>query len=167
MDNDLLRLMESNKKVSEINEQEKLRDEVSRLVVETKRFLKPAQKEESSGPRGSTSTARSSRIKLQAVKLTKFRGEDPEEWQPWWEHFSLTIHLNDEVTVEDKIQYLYMSVEGPALELVRGWSKTVANYPAVIKLLEDTYGRVDVIKSVHFAGLNSLPDATQKGDHRP
>ena len=117
MDDDILRLMDSSRKVSEINEQEALREEVNRLVVETKRFLKPAEREESTGPRGSTSP-RPNRVKLQAVKLTKFRGEDPEEWQPWWEHFSSTIHLNDEVTAEDKIQYLYMSLQGPALELV-------------------------------------------------
>ena len=42
MDDDILRLMDSSRKVSEINEQEALREEVNRLVVETKRFLKPA-----------------------------------------------------------------------------------------------------------------------------
>ncbi len=52
------------------------------------------------------------------------------------------------------------------MELVGGCSKTVANYTAVIKLLEDTFGKTDVMKSVHFAVLNSLRDATKKGDHK-
>lgn len=83
-------------------------------------------------------------MKLQAVKISNFKGDYPEEWQPLWKHFSSIIQNND--AGKDKIQYLYMYLEGSALELVGGWSKTVAYYSAVFEILENTFGSPDEMK---------------------
>ena len=76
-------------------------------------------------------------------------------------HHCPTNDYKDKVV---KFNYLISFLEGPALDLVKGYSITSGNYDAAVDELEETFGRPDATKESHFQALNHLPAVTDQND---
>ena len=57
----------------------------------------------------------------------------------------------------DKFNYLHSRLEGDALEVIGGMTLTNANYDKAKDILNERYGRQDVIVNVHYKSLVNLP----------
>ena len=69
----------------------------------------------------------SSKAKLPKLTLPKFAG-DPTEWTTFWDSFSSAIHLSEELSEIDKLQYLKSLLVGTAAETISGLPLSGSNY---------------------------------------
>lgn len=78
----------------------------------------------------------SSRPKLPKLYLLKFSGEIIQ-FQTFWESFTSAVHLNLDLSVIDKFDYLKGLLEGPAASAIQGLTLSETNYTAALELLKD------------------------------
>ena len=70
-----------------------------------------------------------------------------------WDSFNSTIDKNSGIPNRDKFKHLKALLEDPAARVVQGLPLTDANYAHARKLLEDRYGKTQVIISAHMGNL--------------
>ena len=107
-------------------------------------------------------------IKPKLLKLTleRFKG-DVTTFQSFWEQFNSTIHENPSIPRTDKFKHLKALLEGPAARVIQGLTLTAANYDQARKdLLEDRYGKTQVIISAHMDNLLKLNPCTNDKPQR-
>ena len=93
-------------------------------------------------------TSNSVKPRLPKLSLPKFRG-DVTKWQSFWDSCKSAIHENSDISTI-KFNYLNSLLEGTAARTVRGLTLTSSNYNAAIKMLQEHYGKPQIIKSAHI-----------------
>ncbi|XP_037515412.1 uncharacterized protein LOC119391836 [Rhipicephalus sanguineus] len=78
------------------------------------------------------------------------------DWQSFWDHFSATIHLNDELLQIEKFKYLLSYFTGAAKRAIEGIRLTEDNYSIAIKTLTQRFGRRDLLINEHVDHLLAL-----------
>jgi hypothetical protein len=110
------------------------------------------------------SSKRSTSIRLPKLTLPTFDGK-VLEWTSWWEQFNADIHLNEELPDISKFSYLRSLVGGEAAQAIAGLALTSENYPHAVELLQDRFGRKELIITSHIQSLLSL-DASKSSTLR-
>ena len=83
-------------------------------------------------------------VKLPKIELKKFDG-NILKWTEFWEAFESTIHENKNLHNGDKFNYLKGQLQGPASEVLSGLELTTENYNIAIELLQERYGKKQVM----------------------
>ena len=143
-------------------------DKISDKIV-----LKPSPQVEGSdsapsvgpGHKQQVNQATTVKPKLPKLTLEKFRG-GVTTFQSFWEQFNFTIHENTSIPETDKFNHLKSLLDGPAARVVQGLTLTSANYKHARELLEDRYGRAQVIISAHMDNLLKLNSYTSDKPHQ-
>ncbi len=109
----------------------------------------------------SSSANRRRQYKLPKIELKKFSGKILD-WLSWWAHFS-KIHEDEELHATDKFQYLIQSMEphSKGEDIVQGFPATEVNYPKVIEVLHERFGKKKLLIQVYVRelfkmGLNNI-----------
>ena len=97
--------------------------------------------------------------KLPKLTLERFKG-DVTTFQSFLKQFNSTIHENPSIPRTDKFKHLKALLEGPATRVIQGLTLTTANYDQARKLLEDRYGKTQVIISAHMDNVLKLNPCT-------
>ena len=103
--------------------------------------------------------------KLPKLTLEKLRG-DVTTFQSFWEQFNSNIHENASIPETDKFKHLKSLLDGPAARVVQGLTLRSANYKHARELLEDRYGRTQVIISAHMDNFLKLNPSTSEKPHQ-
>lgn len=85
--------------------------------------------------------------------IEKFN-EDVSLWQEFWSQYETAIHSNDALCKREKFTYLKTYLSGMAA--VAGLTWTDSNYDAAIDILQNSFGRKDLIVNVHMSKLLNL-----------
>ena len=103
------------------------------------------------------SVSQGEHLRLPKLELTTFSG-DVLLWQAFWECFEVSVHHADlpEVT---KFAYLRSVLHGDAKDCVAGLALTAANYGSACDLLQNRFGRKEVITFSHIQQLLSVPES--------
>ena len=96
------------------------------------------------------------RLCLPKLTLSRFRG-DVTQWSTFWDAFKSAVHSNPDLPVIDKFNYLNSLFEGTAARTIQGLTLNEANYDAAVQLLEDRYGKRQLIISEHMKEIANLP----------
>ena len=99
------------------------------------------------------------RPRLPKLTLPKFRG-DVTSWSTFWDSYKSAVHDNAGISVIDKFNYLSSLLEGPAHRTIQGLTMNESNYDSAIRLLQDRFGKPQLIISVHMEELLKLPACT-------
>lgn len=93
---------------------------------------------------------RKRKFKLPKIELKKFSGKILDLLS-WWTQFS-KIDGDEELHVTDKFQYLIQSMEpnSKGADIVNGFPATEANYPKVIQVLKERFGRKKLLIQVYI-----------------
>ncbi|XP_077534781.1 uncharacterized protein LOC144146728 [Haemaphysalis longicornis] len=67
------------------------------------------------------------------------------EWQPFWDHYSVTIHDNVELTQIEKFKYLLTYLIGDARRAIEGIRLSEANYDVAVSALVQRFGRPELL----------------------
>ena len=97
----------------------------------------------------------SQHCKLPKLELPIFKG-DPLQWQGFWDQFSASIHLNENLSDIDRFNYLKRYLGGKALDAVSGLSLSSNNYNEAIDLLTKRFGDCQVLISAHMDSMLKL-----------
>ena len=93
-------------------------------------------------------TSNSVKPRLSKLSLPKFRG-DITRWQSFWDSFKSAIHENSDISTIDKFNYLNSLLEGNAARTVQGLILTSSNYNAAVEMLQERYGKPQLMISAH------------------
>ena len=74
----------------------------------------------------------------------------------FWDSFEGSIHNNKGLSDRDKFDHLKGLLDGLATLAVIGFTLTSANYEAVIKMLQERFGRPEEISQAHYDGMMQL-----------
>ena len=96
------------------------------------------------------------RPRLPNLTLSRFRG-DGTQWSSFWDAFKSAVHSNPDLPVIDKFNYQNSLLEGTAAQTTQGLTLNEANYDAAVQLLEDRYGKRQLIISEHMKEIANLP----------
>ncbi|XP_055853521.1 uncharacterized protein LOC129917161 [Episyrphus balteatus] len=94
-------------------------------------------------------------IRLPPMKLPCFDGNS-KEWKPFEDAFTAFIHGESSISSVQKLHFLLSSLQGPALQVVKGFRITSNNYDEVWELLKKRYDSTRIIVDSHFQALFSL-----------
>lgn len=97
--------------------------------------------------------------KLPKLQLQKFNG-DILKWPEFWAQFESSVH-NQNLCNADKLAYLFSSMDGLALEAVRGIDMTNENYDLAIDTLVKRFGDKDLVIDAHYEALNKLEKSSE------
>lgn len=166
IDEIVLNELDEDEITKEITEQEEFREKATRIKVETRLILQQStvKTPNGSGPFPPPPPPPTPSVSLPKISLKVFTGTNPMEWSAWWGSYEALVHKSRLISDVEKFTYLIRFVDGPAAELVGGYSLNPLNYQAAIAALKDQFGKKDVLEAAHFATLTHLPDASQKGD---
>lgn len=171
-DEEVLTLIDVKDIENDVLEAEAIADKVSQVCGEIKAYLSKPDKLMTSktaavSPKKDTETSEaarkdvprlesSGRPKLPKLYLPKFSGEIIQ-FQTFLESFTSAVHLNPDLSVIDKFNYLKGLVEGPAASAIQGLTLSEANYKAALELLKDRFGKKQTIIAAHMEELVKLP----------
>ncbi|XP_049886869.1 uncharacterized protein LOC126381439 [Pectinophora gossypiella] len=96
--------------------------------------------------------------KLPKLELMKFNG-DVLKWQEFWDKFESNIH-NQPLNKADKLSYLFSSLEGKALDTLRGIDITNNGYDVAVNILKDRFGDKSLVVDAHYEALSRLPQSS-------
>ncbi|KAH7967890.1 hypothetical protein HPB52_003797 [Rhipicephalus sanguineus] len=94
-------------------------------------------------------------VVLPKLQIPTFSGP-LRDWQSFWDHFSATIHLNEEFLQIEKFKYLLTYLTGAAKTAIKGIRLTEDNYGITIKTLAERFGRHDSLINEHVDRLLAL-----------
>jgi hypothetical protein len=92
--------------------------------------------------------------KLPKLSLPKFSGQ-VLEWYSFWDQFIAIIDQSDMPTIS-KFAYLKSLLEGEAAEVISGLTLTDQNYAAACDLLNQRFGRIELVRFSHIQELLNL-----------
>jgi len=95
------------------------------------------------------------KINLPKLQLPTFDGNICH-WQEYWDTFQSSIHEQTNLPDVSKFSYLKNLLRGSALSAITGISMTNENYPLVIRLLMERFGRKEVITESLYSKLQNL-----------
>ena len=95
-------------------------------------------------------------IKLPKLELQKFNG-NILRWQEFWDSFEASIHRNPNLQPVDKFNYLRAELEGDASAVISGLELTNSNYEVAVNLLQERFGRDELMMDAHYSALMDLP----------
>ena len=102
-------------------------------------------------------------VKLPKIQLPKFSGIITE-WPSWWDQFKATIDRSDLPAIT-KMTYLHNLLEGESKSVIEGLTLTEKHYDIAKELLEERYGRRELIVFSHIQALINLkPSDTCKNN---
>ena len=79
------------------------------------------------------------------------------KWQEFWDSFEASIHKNPNLQPVDKFNYLRAELEGDASVVISGLELTNTNYEVAVNLLQERFGRDELIMDAHYSALMDLP----------
>ena len=97
-------------------------------------------------------------VKLPKFELMKFDG-DIFKWQEFWDCFNTAIH-QQKISRIDKFNYLRSQLKGDAKDVLAGLETTEANYDTAIDLMQERYGKKQLIIKAHYAKLEEMPQSS-------
>ena len=78
-------------------------------------------------------------------------------WQEFWDSFEASIHKNPNLQPVDKFNYLRAELEGDASAVISGLELTNSNYEVAVNLLQERFGRDELMMDAHYSALLDLP----------
>lgn len=105
---------------------------------------------------GAPITRNTPTIKLPKLELQKFRG-NILKWQEFWDAFEASIHKNPNLQPADKFHYLRAELERESSLVISGLELTNTNYEVAVNLLQERFGRDEVMMDAHYSALMVLP----------
>ena len=96
------------------------------------------------------------KAKLPKLALPKFRGE-VIQWQNFWDSFKSAIHVNQQLSLDDKFSHLHSLLEGQAARAIQGLTRTEANHNSAIEILQIPFGKPKNIISKHIDEMLKIP----------
>ncbi|KFM63037.1 hypothetical protein X975_02648, partial [Stegodyphus mimosarum] len=94
-------------------------------------------------------------VKLPKLNIEKFSG-DPSTYLEFINCFKNAVDNNDSLLKLSKFQYLKSLLTGAAYNVVSGFDLTDENYDECLKLLNERYGRRDIIINCHINKILNL-----------
>ena len=149
----------------EIDEAERIKDELHGNLLRLNSYLKGLS---NSPPpslvnhQSTRTTTLASNTRLPKLVLEKFAG-DPKTWQAWWDSFRVAVHEN-KISEVKKFNHLRSVLEGVAYATFAGLPLTKANYKVAIDLLQERFAQKQTIINSHMeaqlklSGDNSMAD---------
>ena len=144
---------------------EKIRNEKLRIDAETKmkeleteKEMKLADVKKDTGENKSKTKEQQPDVRLPKFDLMKFDG-DIFKWQEFWDCFNTAIHKK-ELSRIDKFNYLRSQLRNDAKDVISGLETTDANYDIAIDLLQERYGKKQLIINAHYAKLKEMPQSS-------
>ena len=95
-------------------------------------------------------------IKLPKLELQKFDG-NILKWQEFWDSFEASIHRNPNLQPVDKFNHLRAALKGDASVVISALELTNSNYEVAVNLLQERFGRDDLMVDAHYSALMDLP----------
>ncbi|XP_043213202.1 uncharacterized protein LOC122377334, partial [Amphibalanus amphitrite] len=109
---------------------------------------------------GASNAGTSGLPRLPKLDLPSFDG-DVLKWLNFWECFQAAVGDKEELADITKLAYLRSLLRGEAAQCIAGLPLTGANFATASKLLQDRYGRTDLIIFKHVQGLLNMDRATE------
>ena len=142
--------------LKDIEEASCFRDGISKVMRLAAKLLAGAEERE--GGYGAGSGGGQSSLRLPRLDLPKFSG-DVLEWPNFWESFQASVDNKPELTDVSKFTYLRSLLKEEAAQCISGLALTGRNYQAACDILQDRYGRPELIIFKHVQGLLVLDKA--------
>ncbi|GFY63214.1 integrase catalytic domain-containing protein [Trichonephila inaurata madagascariensis] len=102
--------------------------------------------------------------RLPKLTLESFSGKDISSFTSFWARFKSAVHENSSLNDVDKFSYLKSVVTSDAELAIRGLTLTSENYAKAIKILEDRFGRKELIVDFHMNRLLNLTPVRKSVD---
>ena len=102
-----------------------------------------------------TKAAKSERVRLPKLEITKFDGAF-ENWLPFWNKFEAEIDSSDMVA-ETKFAYLKELLEPKVRQGIDGLQFTTEGYERAKNILKTEYGKVSEIVNTYIENIMALP----------
>ena len=146
--------------VTEIEQSERVRDEIFGAIVKLERSL---AKRPMTHPPTPTRAAVAPVVtaKLPKLILKSYSGS-LTGWSAFWDAFKTAVHDNPGLGNVDKFAYLMSLLEGTARESVAGLALTDVNYTEAIAILERRFGDKERIKACHIEQLMGLESVSSE-----
>ncbi|XP_037503407.1 uncharacterized protein LOC119378295 [Rhipicephalus sanguineus] len=115
------------------------------------------------GTPGPATAPRHRTVVLPKLQIPTFSGA-LRDWQTFWDHFSATIHRNEDLLPIEKFKYLLSYLSGAAKRAIEGIRLTEDNYAIAIRTLTERFGRRDLLINEHIDHLLALPPVKSSAD---
>jgi hypothetical protein len=106
-------------------------------------------------------STKSNMVKLPKLELVKFDGQ-LLKYHEFWDSFKTSVHENKSISAVDKMNYLKTQLSGEAKSVIAGLANTEENYEHAIKLLEQRFGKKQLIIDAYYLKLNDLKPAADE-----
>ncbi|GFY61956.1 DUF1758 domain-containing protein, partial [Trichonephila inaurata madagascariensis] len=103
-------------------------------------------------------------LRLPKLTLESFSSKDISSFPSFWARFKSAVHENSSLNDVDKFSYLKSVVTSDAELAIRGLTLTSENYAKAIKILEDRFGRKELIVDFHMNRLLNLTPVRKSFD---
>ncbi|GFU88782.1 integrase catalytic domain-containing protein [Trichonephila clavipes] len=114
--------------------------------------------------RAELSSVLSNQPRLPKLTLESFSGKDISSFPSFWARFKSAVHENSSLNDVDKFSYLKSVVTSDAELAIRGLTLTSENYAKAIKILENRFGRKELIVDFHMNRLLNLTPVRKSFD---
>ncbi|GFT18072.1 integrase catalytic domain-containing protein [Trichonephila clavipes] len=101
---------------------------------------------------------------LPKLTLESFSGKDISSFPSFWARFKSAVHENSSLNDVDKFSYLKSVVTSDAELAIRGLTLTSENYAKAMKILENRFGRKELIVDFHMNRLLNLTPVRKSFD---
>ncbi|GFQ88665.1 uncharacterized protein TNCT_554811 [Trichonephila clavata] len=102
--------------------------------------------------------------RLPKLTLESFSGKDISSFPSFWARFKSAVDDNSNLNDVDKFSYLKSVVTSDAELAIRGLTLTPENYAKAVKILEDRFGRKELIVDYHMNRLLNLSPVRKSFD---
>ncbi|GFX44266.1 integrase catalytic domain-containing protein [Trichonephila clavipes] len=102
--------------------------------------------------------------RLPKLTLESFSGKNISSFPSFWARFNSAVHENSSLNDVDKFSYLKSVVTSDAELAIRGLTLTSENYAKAIKILENLFGRKELIVDFHMNRLLNLTPVRKSFD---
>lgn len=158
LEDDLLPHIADTDVVTEIEQNEKVKDEIFSALAKIEVFFSSTTASVSTPSVVSTPPAAavtSHTTKLPKLTLRSFQG-NLTGWGAFWDAYKAAVHSNASLSNAEKFAYLSSLLEGKAKEAIAGLSLTDANYDEAVSILEGRFGDKEKIISAHMNAFMTL-----------